>query len=85
MAAASLRKRASDEAALVVGLGGFLGELEVCLEGGEWRADLVGGVGDKPAQRAHRDLDALGHAVEGVGQEADLVVPLPLDPGADQA
>ena len=73
---ARLPERARDEAALVVGRRLGLGELEVGLQRGERRADLVRGIGDEPAQRGHRRLDALGHRVEGLGKLADLVVAL---------
>ncbi len=56
--AAGLGERPVDEPALVVARRLALGQLQVGLQRRERRADLVRRVGDEPAQRRHRGLDA---------------------------
>ena len=68
-----LDERLVDEPALVVARRLALGQLQVGLQRGERRADLVRRVGDEPAQGRHRRLHTGGHAVEGLAEAPDLV------------
>ena len=57
--------------------------LDVGAQAGDRRAQLVRGVGDELALGGDRALERVEHRVEVLGQLADLVVGLDLDPAAE--
>src|SRR2546425_6941052 len=54
--------------------------LEVTLEVGQWRIELMSGVDDELAAHSFLLLQALRHLVERVGQRGELVRSRPLHP-----